>query len=207
MNRRYLVHVVAAWRLVRLARSSAVRAIDSLLAHGAVHCVDALDGSPPPQGMQLLEPTLEELALSVSHRRGLGPADRVMLAVGATRRLVCVSDEPSLARASCAFGVELIGVSRFLGECLASESVVEFERVSLQPAARRASTGGAEASTVDASPPAASASASLAAESTGRVRHATVRTRRRQEPEQLERPIRGEGRDLAAASPSSRAKR
>lgn len=207
MNRRYLVHVVAAWRLVRLARSSAMRAIDSLLARGAVHCVDALDGSPPPQGMQLLEPTLEELALSISHRKGLGPADRVMLAVGAMRRLVCVSDEPSLARASCAFGVELIGVSRFLGECLASESVAEFERVSLQTAARRVSFEGAEASTAAAPSTTAPPSASPATESTGRVRHATVRTRGRQEPDPLERPTRGEGHDLAAASPSPRAKR
>ncbi len=206
MNRRYLVHVVAAWRLVRFARSSAMRALDSLLAHDAVHCVDALDGSSPPQGMRLLEPTLDELALSITRRKGLGPADRVMLAVGAMRRRVCVSDEPSLARASCAFGVELIGVSCFLGECLASENVADFERVSLRSATRLASSEVAETSIVDA-PPVAQAPASPAAEPTGRVRHATVRTRGRQGPDHPERQPHDEGRDLTVASESPRAKR
>ncbi len=136
MSDTFLLHIIAAWRLARIAHIVAARRFQDLLDRGVLRCADALDDSKPPDGMQVLCPTLGELSFQTGDLDLLGSADRVMLAMGVSRGLVCVSDERAIAWAAHEFGVALLSVRELLAKLVAMGYFTDADRTRLLVATR-----------------------------------------------------------------------
>lgn len=134
-SRRYALHIVVA-RLLHLVDTAGQ--LRHLFPSGILCCPQTFDArTPVPEGMQPVEPTEDELMTASKPRKGLGFQDRLLLTLGETRRLVCVSDEPSILRAAQTFRVELLNTVQMLDELVETKSIPRTVAVSLLPTLRR----------------------------------------------------------------------